>query len=85
MKEEIEEFLHERYEFLDFKINYMKVRTYQIIIDLMIYDQDNVKTLRMTYTYFWNATLTKERNLYNIKSIVNKAISRMFLRGFENE
>lgn len=85
MKEEIEEYLEENFEFLHFKVNYEKVRTYNFIIDLLIKDNEQLKTIRIKFDYIWNSQLSKERNLYHIKQNILKSILNMFIKEDEDE
>ena len=85
MGEEIEEYLEKKFEFINFKVNFIKVRTYEIICELLIKDNNKYKTIRTTFTYIWNNSITKESNLQRIKILINKSILTMFLRSDEND
>lgn len=79
MGEEIEEYLEENFEFINFKVNYMRVRTYEIICEVMSKD----KIIRTSFIYIWNNSIINESNLKRIKKYVNKAILKMFIKGDE--
>lgn len=82
MQEEIEEYLEENFEFIHFKINYMRVRTYEVICEIMLKD----KIIRTSFIYIWHTSSTKESNLTSIRLLINKSILKMFIKGdVENE
>lgn len=77
MQELIEEYLEENFEFIHFKINFMRVRTYKIICEIMLKD----KIIRTSFIYIWHISSTKESNLSSIRLLINKSIIKMFLKG----
>lgn len=86
MGEEIEEYLEENFEFINFKVNFIKVRTYEIICELLIQDNNKYKTIRTSFIYIWHTSSTKESNLTSIRLLINKSILKMFIKGdAENE
>lgn len=84
MQEEIEEYLEENFEFIHFKINFMKVRTYEIVSELLIKDNDQYKTIKTSFIYIWRTSSTKESNLTSILQYVKKSILKMFKKGDDN-
>lgn len=81
MQELIEEYLEENFEFIHFKINFMRVRTYEIICEIILSDK---KVVRTSFIYIWHTSSTKESNLTSIRLLINKSILKMFIKGDEN-
>lgn len=81
MEEEIEEELKKEYEFLQFDIKYIKIKTYRIVIDLNIIDKKVNKIIRTSFDYIWSNHSTFDANISSIKYYVNKSITKMFRRS----
>lgn len=80
MQELIEDYLDENFEFIHFKINFMRVRTYEIICEIMLKD----KIIRTKFIYIWHTSSTKESNLTSIRLLINKSILKMFIKENNN-
>lgn len=78
MEEEIEEYLEENFEFIKFTVKYLKIKSYEIIIDLHIIDNNKNKIIRTSFDYVWSSHSTTETNLSTIRYYVNKSIQKMF-------
>lgn len=68
MQELIEDYLEENFEFIHFKINFMRVRTYEIICEVMLKD----KIIRTSFIYIWHTSSTTESNLTSIRLLINQ-------------
>lgn len=84
MEEKIEEELTKEYEFLQFKVKYIKIKTYKIVIDLPIVDKKEYKIIRTSFDYIWSDCSTFDVNISSIKYYTNKSILKMFIKGDEN-
>lgn len=77
MVEEIEEYLRERFEFIEIKVEYKQIKTYSIIIELKL----NNTIIRSSFDYIWSNESTLNSNLSSIKYYVNKSIIKLFERS----
>lgn len=78
MQEIIEEFLEENFEFIKITVKYKTIKTYEIILELLIKNKTKNILLRTSFEYIWSSHSTNETNLSSIKHYVNKSIIKMF-------
>lgn len=78
MQEIIEEYLEDNFEFIKITVKYKTIKTYEIILELLIKNKTKNILLKTSFEYIWSSHSTNETNLSSIKHYVNKSIKKMF-------
>ena len=81
MTEIIKDELEKYYEFLNFEIEYIKIRTYNIYVSISLTDYKNNDIVKaVQFEFGWDVRHTTESNLNQLKYKINKAIIKFFIK-----